>query len=80
MRGSRRLAAVAVASGREDVGEESGEEGACTGEAGADNCDVAFDGRPGCGADVVVCRWFLLDFTSWDWGLRFVVGLTGWVV
>lgn len=53
-RRSCRLAAVAVASGGENVRQESGEEGACAGETGADDCYVAFDGRPGCCADVVV--------------------------
>jgi hypothetical protein len=48
------------------VGEEFGEEGARAGEGGADYGDVAFDGGPFCGADVVVCvvgwlvrLWFL---------------------
>lgn len=38
--------------------EEFGEEGACTGEGGADDGDVALDGGPGCCADVVVCLFF----------------------
>lgn len=49
------LAAVAIAAGGEDVGEELGEECARAGEGGADDGDVAFDGGPGCGTDVVVC-------------------------
>lgn len=49
-----RLAAVAVASGGENVRQESREEGACAGETGADDCYVALDGGPGCCADVVV--------------------------
>lgn len=48
-------AAVAVAGGGEDVREEFGEEGACTGEGCADDGDVALDGGPGCCADVGVC-------------------------
>lgn len=53
-RRSCRLAAVAVASGGENVRQELGEEGACAGETGADDCYVALDGGPGCCADVVV--------------------------
>jgi hypothetical protein len=55
----RRPAAIAVAPGGEDVRQEFGEEDACAGETGADNCYVALDGGPGCCADVVICR--LLD-------------------
>lgn len=60
--GSRRPrgpAAIAVASGGENVRQEFGEEGACAGETGADDCYVALNGGPGCCADVVICR--LLD-------------------
>lgn len=53
--GSGCSAAVAVAAGGEDAGEEFGDEGAGAGEGGADDGDVAFDGGPFCGADVVVC-------------------------
>lgn len=53
-RGSCGLAAVAVASGRENVRQEPGEESACAWETGADDCYVALDGGPGCCADVVV--------------------------
>lgn len=38
--------------------EDFGEEGACTGEGGADDGDVALDGGPGCCADVVICLIF----------------------
>lgn len=48
------LAVVAVASGGENVRQESGEEGACAGETGADDGYVALDGGPGCCTDVVV--------------------------
>lgn len=51
---SRGPAAVAVASGGEDVRQELGEEGARARERGADNCDVALDRGPGCCADIVV--------------------------
>jgi hypothetical protein len=70
----RRPAAIAVASGGEDVRQEFGDEGARTGETGADNCYVALDGGPGCCADVVICGlliWLVCE------GL---LGLTGWVV
>jgi hypothetical protein len=53
-RGSCGLAAVAVASGGENVWQEPGEESACAWETGANDCYVALDGGPGCRADVVV--------------------------
>ena len=53
-RKSRGPAAVAVASGGEDMRQELGEEGACAWERGADDCDVALDSGPGCCADIVV--------------------------
>lgn len=53
-RGTGCLAAVAVAAGGEDVGEEFGEEGSGAWEGGADDGDVAFNGGPFCCSDVVV--------------------------
>lgn len=37
------------------MGEEFGEEGAGAGQGGADDGNIAFDGGPFGGADVVVC-------------------------
>lgn len=53
--GGSGLAAVAIAACGEDMGEKLREECAGAGEGRADDGDVAFDGGPGGGADVVVC-------------------------
>ena len=47
-------AAVAITSGGEDVRQEFGEESACAGETGANDCYVALDSGPGCCADIVI--------------------------
>lgn len=60
------------------MGEEAGEEGACAGEGGADDGDVAFDGGPGGCADVVVWIGGLVWFCSF-WVGRGSIGENGQV-
>lgn len=60
---------VVVAVGGEEAGEELGDEGAGPRETGAHDGDVALDGRPAGGADVVVWwGWRLVWGPFYCWG------------
>lgn len=75
--GGSSLAAVAVAAGGEDTGEELGEECAGAGQRGADDGDITFDGGPSSGGDVVVCSIVWLDTSSLGWGVGLVSSQVG---